>query len=142
MARRIAAFLLVALGIAAVQVRLLLDHLHNAWVTALDHRCQRKSPTSRKVIFCLCSTSSLFTPAQITSCCMYNLFEAHRLAWSSAHRIDSTDRCHVCSVYVQAQADFKGALEKNGFKLAAALFDIANLTKPLSKPGAVYTVLV
>lgn len=43
---------------------------------------------------------------------------------------------------VQAQADFKGALEKNGFKLAAALFDIANLTKPLSKPGAVYTVLV
>eukprot|EP00878_Enallax_costatus_P000167 GHUV01000218.1.p1 GENE.GHUV01000218.1~~GHUV01000218.1.p1 ORF type:complete len:426 (+),score=137.31 GHUV01000218.1:154-1431(+) len=38
--------------------------------------------------------------------------------------------------------DFKGTLEKNGYKLAAALFDIANFTAPMSKPAAVYTVLV
>lgn len=41
-----------------------------------------------------------------------------------------------------AQTEFNGALTKNGFTLAAALFDIAGLTASLNKPAAVYTVLV
>lgn len=40
------------------------------------------------------------------------------------------------------KADFKGTLESKGFKLAAALFDIANMTAALNKPAAFYTVLV
>lgn len=58
----------------------------------------------------------------------------------------------LCALHAQAQnktaattpvkADFKGTLESKGFKLAAALFDIANMTAALNKPAAVYTVLV
>lgn len=49
-----------------------------------------------------------------------------------------------CALHVQSQnkTDFKGTLEARGFKLAAALFDIANMTNALNKPAAVYTVLV
>jgi hypothetical protein len=53
--------------------------------------------------------------------------------------------CAVCCCpdsQAQNKTDFKAALESKGFKLAAALFDIANMTSALNKPAAVYTVLV
>lgn len=37
--------------------------------------------------------------------------------------------------------DIKAKLEANGFKLAAALVDIANMSNPLNSPAAVYTFL-
>jgi hypothetical protein len=42
----------------------------------------------------------------------------------------------------QNKTDFKAALEAKGFGLAAALFDIANMTAALNRPAAVDTVLV
>jgi hypothetical protein len=47
-----------------------------------------------------------------------------------------------CLQAQQNKTDFKAALESKGFKLAAALFDIANMTNALNRPAAVYTVLV
>jgi hypothetical protein len=48
----------------------------------------------------------------------------------------------LCCLQAQNKTDFKAALESKGFKLAAALFDIANMTSALNRPAAVYTVLV
>jgi hypothetical protein len=48
----------------------------------------------------------------------------------------------LSALQAQNKTDFKGTLEARGFKLAAALFDIANMTNALNKPAAVYTVLV
>ncbi len=42
----------------------------------------------------------------------------------------------------QTRADVKATLEAKGFKLAAALLDIANVTNALNQPAAVYTLLV
>ncbi|KAF8055656.1 RPA1A [Scenedesmus sp. PABB004] len=42
----------------------------------------------------------------------------------------------------QNKTDVTGTLEKQGFKLAAALLDAANVTKALDNPAAYYTLLV
>jgi uncharacterized surface protein with fasciclin (FAS1) repeats len=51
----------------------------------------------------------------------------------------------LCVASAQAQdktTDIKGALEKNGHKLAAAVLDIAGVTKSVSNPKARYTFLL